>query len=202
MLRRWPCKQGREVRLAGYVLQRSHASVLPYSVSPGRPPGLAFDLAPAPARIGSELSAPAGPGLSGLDGQLDRAYITLTKGLPTTFQLSSQTIADRIWLTLEYPHRVDLCPVCLQIVESLADGSLLPRDMTAVGSPDRTGHTHRIPVGTLLEPGEGFDTPEPPGCFQAVNGSTSVAGCRWWARPRSGRRRQLPCGHVSGGWGT
>ena len=103
----------------------------------------------------------ADPSLPAWNGQLDRAYITLSEDGPPVDQFSAQGITDRVRLTLDYSYRDNLDPLRFEVVEYFEDGFVFRRhDVTVATPPERTSYAYHLPIGMSIEPGSGFDLSE------------------------------------------
>ena len=77
-------------------------------------------------------TGPIDPGLTGINGRIDEAYIATGTDGPGVTVFSAQSISDWAYLTLEYSHNVAGGPyeVSLEIVEYYEDGFAFDRSTT------------------------------------------------------------------------
>ena len=93
---------------------------------------------------------PVDPGLPGIDGRVDDAYIITSQGGPPVSAFSARDVADWVYVTLEYSYALSggTREVPLEIVEYYEDGFEFSRRSSGLTAEARyTGGTSWFPVG-------------------------------------------------------
>ena len=95
-------------------------------------------------------TGPVDPGLPGIDGRVDDAYIITSQGGPPVSAFSARDVADWVYVTLEYSYALSggTREVPLEIVEYYEDGFEFSRRSSGLTAEARyTGGTSWFPVG-------------------------------------------------------
>ena len=101
---------------------------------------------------GSRLdAAPVDARLTGINGGIDRAFVSIAEEGPAESRLSAADVNDLLWLTLDYSYQVLGGPheTRLEVVEYFEDGFVIGRHSITLSAEEQfTGETERLRVGT------------------------------------------------------